>query len=91
MKSVPLDDQPAFILKWVADPQEKQPFNGKYEVTDGVIRFTIKRPADIRTPAVTSSYQGQAAGSRLILVESWTAGDRMGTNQFIYEFKNIDQ
>jgi hypothetical protein len=85
--NVPLKDQPAFILKWIADPEEKQPLSAKYEVTDGAVSFTIKNPGSAFAPAFTISYKGRATDKGIKITETSTEFDgEAKTVDRVYEF-----
>jgi len=86
----PLNEQPAFILKWLADRMEKPPHSGKYEVAGGVVRFSIKIPATPFIPAITKTYEGRAKGNEILLTESSTIDGREARVEKSFAFEPVN-
>jgi hypothetical protein len=85
--SVPLKDQPAFIMRWLADPKEKQPLGSKYQVKQGLVSFDIRNPGSPFERAYTISYRGLATERGIKMVETSTANRRAKPAERVYEFE----
>jgi hypothetical protein len=89
---VDVKDQPAYILKWISDPEQKMfALHDRCEVKGGSFTFAVESPGGLGGPAQAKAFKGQAAGSGLKVIETSTTGGRTRTEERTYEFEPVEK